>query len=354
MRLLGRRAEPDTPPAPRANGVAPRSLGDFTFPQQTLTVSRQQALGLSVVANARHLIVEIASQLSIDRWRDETKLDPGPLLTQPDPDEGWGVTIGWTIDDLIFYGECDWLVLRRDAENYPTRARRLPPGSVAIRWRNDYSKWSRIDSISVGGSEIPPDDLIRITFPSGGVLRDGAPIILSALQLQASADRFATVPLPAGVLTNTGQEIGPKDAADIVSAFDAARESGATAFLQSMNYERTQLNSADLQLVEAMAAMDTRLSRMMNMPVAMIGASPTGGGRAELYSNVPQNLTQTVQQCVAGYLVCIEDALTNQASPRGQSIRFDTGDWLRFSMVSMPVSQPAGSEPLAPEGVPQS
>ena len=322
-----------------------------------LGVSREQALGLSVVANARSLIVGIAAQLSVDRLRgegeDSEKFEPGTLLRQPDPDEIWGVTIGWTIDDLIFFGESDWLVLRRDSEGFPSRARRLPPGSLAVRWSSDYGRLSRIDELSVGGSVVPVDDVIRIQYPSHGVLRDGAAIILSALTLQQSADKFTSVPLPAGVLTNTGQEIGTKDAADIVSAFDSAREAGATAFLQSMTYERTQLNSADLQLVESMAAMDTRLARLMNVPVSMVGASPSGGAHAQLYANVPQNLTQLVQQAVAPYLVVVEDALSTYATPRGQRVAFATGDWLRFSMVSMPLSAPAGAPELAPEGIPQ-
>jgi phage portal protein BeeE len=195
--------------------------------------------------------------------------------------------------------------------------------------------------------------VIRFGAAHNGILIDGAPIILAALQLQTSADRFANVPLPAGVLTNTGQEIGEDDAAAIVTAFDTARESGATAFLQSMTYERTQLNAADLQLVESVAAMDTRLARLLNVPVSMVAASPTGSAHAQLYANVPQNLTQLVQQAVAPYLVCLEDAITFQATPRGQNVVFNTSDWLRFAQVSMPNTQPAGTPPLTPEGTPQ-
>jgi hypothetical protein len=314
-----------------------------------LTVSREQALALSVIANARSLIVSVVAQLSVDRLRDDVELDPGTLLTQPDPDSDWPNQIGWTVDDLIFYGESNWLVLRRDADGWPTRARRLPAGSVAVQYSNDYGQFSRILAIRVGGSDINQDDLIRFQMPHHGVLRDGASLILQSLTLTAAAQKFATVALPAGVLTNTGQEIGPKDAADIVEAFDAARESGATAFLQSMTYERTQLNSADLQLVEALAAMDTRLARLMNVPVAMIAASPSGGAHTQLYANVPQNLTQLVQQCVAPYLVACEAALT-LAVPRSQRVAFATGDWLRFAMVSMPVTAPAGTPPLTPGG----
>lgn len=347
MRLLGRRTPAS--PSPRAAG----GLAPITFPGMPLGISRQAAISLSVVANATTLIKSIASQLSINRWRGDVELDPGTLLTQPDPDTTWPVQIGWTVDDLIMYGASDWLVLRRDTEGMPTRARRLPPGSVSVRWDTDYSRLSRIQEISVGGSPVPVDDVIRIEAAHNGILIDGAPIILASLTLLAAADRFANVPLPAGVLTNTGQEIGPDDAAQIVQDFDLARESGSTAFLQSMTYERTQLNAADLQLVESIAAMDTRLARLLNIPVSMVAASPTGSAHAQLYANVPQNLTQAVQQAVAPYLVCIEDAITFQATPRGQNVTFDTGDWLRFSMVSMPLTQPAGAPPLTPEGEPQ-
>jgi hypothetical protein len=312
-------------------------------------------MALSVVANARHLIVDIAAQLSIDRFRGETELDPGPLLTWPDPDTGWGAHIAWTVDDLFFVGQSFWLVLARDSDGVPAKARRLPPGSVAVTLGTDYAAMSRILEVSIGGEPVAPDDVIHIDGPSRGILVEGAAIILSALQLQASADRSVNVPLPAGTLTNTGQEIGPDDAAEIVANFDAAREAGSTAFLQGLTFERTQIDSADLQLVEAMAAMDTRLARMCNVPVGMVAASPSGNARVATYANVGMQLTLAVQQCVAPLLCCIEDAISNQALPRGQTCRFDTGDWLRFASVSVPISQPAGTDApeLSPEGVPQ-
>jgi hypothetical protein len=350
MRLLGRRPPADATPSPRANG----GLAPITFPSGPYGISRESAVQLSVVSNASTLIKSIAAQLSVDRLRGDEKLDPGTLLTAPDPDTTWPAMIGWTVDDLIFYGQAAWYVLRRDTEGQPTRARRLPPGSWAVRLSSDYGRLSRIEDISVGGQSVAVDDVIRIATPGNGILYDGAAIVLAALTLQNSADRFANIPLPAGVLTNTGQEIGPDDAAQIVTDFDLARENGATAFLQSMTYERTQLAAADLQLVESVAAMDTRLARLLNVPVSMVAASPTGSAHAQLYANVPQNLTQLVQQAVAPYLVCIEDAITYQATPRGQNVVFNTSDWLRFAQVSMVLPQSgAGAPPLTPEGAPQ-
>jgi hypothetical protein len=307
-------------------------------------------MSLSVIANARHLIVGIASQLTVDRLRGDEKLDPGTILTQPDPDQTWPTTIGETIDDLLFYGGSDWLVLRRDSEGFPSRARRLPYGTAAPILEPDWRKWSRVRGYSVGGVRLPPDDLIHFGMPGGGgVLRESPGTILDALALQAAATRFATVPLPAGVLTNEGQEVGEKDAAKIVADFDAARAAGATAFLQSMTYERTALNSADLQLVEAQAATDAKLARVMNVPVATVASSPTGGAHAQVYANVVASLTQLVQQAIAPYLRAIEETFSMPGvTPRGQRVAFDTADWLRFAQVSQP--SPGLDTPPLPQG----
>jgi len=302
-------------------------------------------MSLSVVANARNVIVGIASQLSVERTRDAEVLDPGTILTQPDPDETWPATIGRTVDDLLFYGECYWLVLRRDAEGYPSRARPLPYGSVAPTLDDDWSKYSRVKEYRIGSEKFPPTALVHFSMPGLGVLRESGILLTDCLTLADAASRHTTVALPAGVLYNEGQEVGEKDAKAIVAQFDAARLTGETAFLQSMKYERTALNAADLQLVEALATMDARLARAMNVPVAVVGASPTGGATALIYSNLTSTLANLILQTVAPYLRVIEETASAVITPRGQVVKFQTEDWLRFAEVgSAPASGIAPTE----------
>ena len=47
-------------------------------------------------------IVGTIVQLGIYRYRGGERLDPGALLTVPDPSTIWPATIGGTVDDLIF------------------------------------------------------------------------------------------------------------------------------------------------------------------------------------------------------------------------------------------------------------
>ena len=347
MRLLGRSrdGERGAQPSPRA------SLGAITFPTTdgAFRVSRDAALSLSVVANSVELICGVASQLTVDRLRGDEALDPGTILTAPDPDLPWPTVIAEAIDDLVFYGECFWLVLRRDADGFPTRARRLPWASCTVDLNPDYAKFTRVRGYYVSGGEVPAADVIRFKARGRGILRDYAALLVEALNLAAAAARHATVPLPAGVLTNTGQEIGDDDARTIVANFDQARVDGTTAFLQSMTYERTALNAADLQLVEAAAAMDARLARILNVPVSTVAASPTGGAHAQLYANVVASFTQLIQQAIAPYLRVVEDTFSlQQVTPRGQRVAFDTGDWLRFAQVASPT--PGLDVPVSPTG----
>ena len=90
------------------------------------------------------------------------------------------------------------------------------------------------------------------------------------------------------------------------------------------------LNPADLQLVDARATAATDVARLFNVPVTMIGASPTGNSSALLYSNVSQNTAQFVQLGCAPYINTIERTLSlPNVTPRGQSVRFDVNAFLR-------------------------
>jgi len=213
----------------------------------------------------------------------------------------------------------------------------MPWGSVGVKLDQDWSKLSRIIEFQVGGVPVAPRDVLWFQMPGLGVLRESAGLLLDALNLHASASRTTSVPVPPGILYNEGAEIGDKELKQIGSDFDTARESGGTAVIQSMRYERVATSAADLQLVEALATVDARLARAMNVPVSVVGASPTGGAHAQLYANIVASFVQVVQQAIAPYLRTIEETFSMPGvTPRGQRVYFDTADWLRFAQVATP------------------
>jgi HK97 family phage portal protein len=329
----------DTQPAKRATAsswIAPSAAADF----QTLVrlgLNRETALGVPAAAACRNLICNTIAQLGIDRYRTSERLPAGLLITQPDPSCTWTSTITQTVDDLIWYGQSAWIILARDGISTdtnplgrPVRARRVPGGNVQAIYSDNLTDYNNVHGYIVNGTRVAESDIIYFAANHDGILNYGARTISSSIALEDAARRFATVELPAGILQNVGHELGPDEAADVVQAFQLARRENAIAFLQNVEYTRADLNPQDLQLVEARAHADTAIARLFNVPVSMIGASPTGNSGSLLYANVSQNMAQFVQTACAPYINAIERTLSlDTITASGQQIRFDVQAFLR-------------------------
>lgn len=298
---------------------------------------RDSAMALPVLASCRNLVCGTVGQLDVQRSRAGVVLEPGALLTRPDPDTTWAEAIEWTVDDLAFHGRAYWLVLAFDGQatdrnprGLPVRARRVPPWCVQVNTSSDAAAYTRIESYVIGGTTIDPSGVIAFAAGHEGILKYGARAIASASALEDAARRFSDVELPAGTLENTGHELSRSEADDLVAGFEAARRSRTVAFLQGIKYTREQIMPADLQLVEARAQSATDLARLWNMPVALVSASPTGGASAMLYANLSSTQALLLNLAVAPYLRAIEGALSSEdVTARGQAVHFQTGQWLR-------------------------
>ena len=105
-------------------------------------VTRELALSIPSVLACRNLIAGTVLQLPLFRYRGGDRLDPGYLLTKPDPSTTMPATIGGTVDDLLFRGRAYWRVLDRDAEGFVTRARWTPVDDVTPEARSTGGAYS--------------------------------------------------------------------------------------------------------------------------------------------------------------------------------------------------------------------
>jgi phage portal protein BeeE len=314
------------PPRTRSGTIL--EVGDFSG-LAGAGVARSQALTIPACAACRDLVVGTTVQLGIYRYRGPDRIEPGYLLTRPDPSTTWVATLAGTVDELAFYGRAYWRVLARDAEGVPTRARWTPVSDVAPQVRSSGGSYQELTGYRIAGvGNVPIDDVIRFDSPLPGVLATGAVTLAAGLELEAAARRLSSVELPAGVLENQGTELGDDEAADLVASFQAARRENGLAFLQGVTYKREALSPSDLQLVEARAAVATDVARLWNVPVAMIGASPSGNAAALLYSNLSQQLAVLISSAVSPHLRTVEQTLTD-VIPRGQAVAFDVQTFLR-------------------------
>jgi phage portal protein BeeE len=290
-------------------------------------------MSIPPLAMCRNLIVDAIVQMPLYRYRGDERLEPGALLTQPDPDTIGAATIGATVDDLLFHGRAYWQVIGRDPEGFPRAARWQPHGNVQPEVKDHGGGYAELKGYRIDGERgvVPADDVLRFDSPNPGVLDVGGPALLAALDLEQAARRLASVELPAGVIqAESGSDISPDDAALMVDEFQATRRINGIAYLQGATYSREQLSPADLQLVEARAQVATDCARLCSVPVSMIGASPTGGASAMLYANLGSQLALFVSSACAVHYHTIEATLsTPQATPRGQRVAFDVQAFLR-------------------------
>jgi hypothetical protein len=362
LRLLSREQDNgDRPPAARAGGRSSRRVaGSIALPRvptfaatrplaspnlalvdswPALTTSRQAALSIPAIKNARDLIIGAAVQIAPQRYRGAELVNAGRLLEQPDPDCTWQATLAGTLEDLIFDGTAYWLVLARDGiaternpDGLPVRARWIPVGDVELELERDTGSYARLNGYKIAGIRgvVDPENVIRFDSPLAAVLRAGAESIEASRNLEDAAARHSNATIPTGTLTNEGAEVSEDEAEEIVARFEAQREAHGVAFLQGLSYERQMLSAEDLELVQARANAATDAARLTNMPVAMIAASPSGGASAMLYSNLGAQLTLMVSSAVAPYLVAVAATLSlDTVTPRGQRVSFDTATFLR-------------------------
>jgi hypothetical protein len=312
---------------------------------QVLAGHRRAALTIPTVSSCRDLIVGAVVQMTLGRTRAGERIPAGTLLEQPDPDTTRAATLAGTVEDLIYDVRAYWLVLARDGiaternpQGLPVRGRWIPVRDVDPQVSRDAGSYSRLEGYRIAGVRplVAAENVIRFDSPLRGVLEKGADAIANALELEAAALRMSGVELPAGTLTNTGAELTRAEAEALIEWFEEARRNRTVAFLQNMEYERTQLSAEDLQLIEARANAATEMARLHNMPVTMVSASPSGSGSAMLYSNLGTQLSLMVSNAVAPYLAAIEQTLSLPAvTPQGQTVAFDRAAFLRSDPAEM-------------------
>jgi len=293
-------------------------------------VGREAALTIPAVAACRDLVVGTAIACRPYRYRGDERLEPEWLLSRPDPSMTWAATLAGTIDELLFYGRAYWRVLDRDSEGFIRRARWTPFRDVTPETRSSGGSYSVLVGYRIAGLEgvVAPSDVVRFDGVQASVLETGARTLAIALELEGAARRFAAVELPAGVITNTGTELGEDEAETFLARFAERRRQYGLAFLQGLEYERADLSPADLGLLDARYHVVTEVARLFGVPVSEIDGSVSGHTGSMTYGNLTQRRAALIGSAVAPHLAVVEQTLTDVV-PRGQAVAFDVQAFIR-------------------------
>lgn len=348
------RAAADRTGTPARRGVVTRSAPGFGFgpPLEPFTVDpsiaaawcdRTAAMSLPTISRARNLICSLVGALPFTFWSVDLNATPAVERRTPPPDSArrWAVRpdpyhtrqwmLAWTVDDLIFHELAYWEITGRVAGtsgSWPSTFSRLQPDCVGVNNAGDAYEYT--DPITGKARPVRFADVVVFESPIEGLLSSGWRAISIALQLDASAERFAACELPTGVLEEQegGEDLSGDELTELAQAFAAARQANTTAATNKyLRYREIDTDASKMQLVEARQYQALELARQGNVPPYLTGA-PAGTGMT--YLNGQQSRQDLVDFGAAPYIGAIEQTLSGpQVLPRGTAVRLDLNAWLR-------------------------
>jgi hypothetical protein len=282
-------------------------------------------------------------------------LPPDAWFQNPDPNVTRNFIMSFCADDLMFYGRAFWVVTERNAAGFPSAFTWIPAADVTTFDQAGPQWWGPSTQIYFQGIQLDTKDVVQFLSPIPALLFTGSRAINTATRLDAAAERFATMEVPAGYLKQTGGEpMSGQELADLAAAWSEARLTSSVAALNEyVEWKESNIDPSKMELVSARTYQALELSRVANIPPYLVGA-PAGSGMT--YQNAQQARQDLYLFGAKPYIDCIEQTLSlNHITPRGRYIELDVDSYLYDNdMSGQPVAlpAPAGSGSSVTPGTP--
>ena len=307
---------------------APQVLGEYSpyaMPFQFAYVGRNEAISVPAIQRCRNLLAGTIGAIPMELYKKSTNEELGsPLwMEQPSYSQPRSVTIAWTVDSLLFYGQAFWKVVEVYAEDgRPSRFEWIANSRVTATLDKDNVF---VRSYAVDGTTLPMDGLgSLITFQSlnDGILNSGASTIRAAIDVQKAAAISASQPMPTGIIKNNGADLDPKEVQGLLSAFKNARNNRSTAYLTStLEYTPVAFSPKDMMYGEAIFNLATECARLCNVPAYYVSADQNN---SMTYANVQDERKQFLTLSLQPFITAIEDRLSmDDITARGNVVKFD-------------------------------
>lgn len=298
-------------------------------PFTVANVQRGEAMSVPSIARAASLIKGIIASTPLEVYREATgeEIIPPAWVKQPSISQPRSVTIAWTVDSLIFYGQAFWQVTSvSEVDGRPLSFEWVP--NTRVTFNTDlYTEF--VTQYYVNGNPVPMTGVgSLVTFQSlgdEGVLVRGGRTIRAAVDLEKATAVAVATPMPTGVIKNSGADISEAEALGILNAFEKSRKNRSTAYFTStLDYQVTQFSPKDMTYNESAQFMSTQIARMMNVPAWYLSAEMNN---SMTYANVIDERKQFVDLSLRPYYAAIEDRLSlDDITPRGNIVRFCIDD----------------------------
>ena len=285
---------------------------------------RDMAMQVPAVARCRNLIAGVIASLDLELYKKTTGEELGkPVwLEQPDLRQPRSVTIAWTVDSLIFYGQAFWRVTSLYADDGRPSGFEWVANNRVTTTTNEFG--TEVQSYTVDGAVCPMSGIgSLVTFQglTNGVLITSSRTIQSALDLEKATAVSASTPMPTGYIKNTGADLPEAQISGLLASWRTARQSRSTAYLTStLSYETTGFSPKDMTYNESSLFLVGQICRAMNVPAYMLSASTD---TSMTYQNILEGRKEFVAYSLQPFICAIEDRLSmDDITPRGHVVKF--------------------------------
>lgn len=288
-------------------------------------IDRQAAASVPAVAQCVQLIKGTISGIPIElynRTTGEEVTDAPAWIRQPDSRAPRSLTIAWTVDSLIYYGQAFWQVESVFADDGRPASFKFIQNSHISTKLDAMSQ--EVDYYMVNGTRVPDSGVgSLITFQSfdQGLLMRGQRTIQSAINVEQAVSVAMTSPQPTGYLRNNGADLPDNSIQALMNTWLNARKTRSVAYLtSSLEYVPTSYSPAEMTYNDSSEQMAAQIARLLNIPAQMINAEHN---RSSTYQNVLDARKEFLAYTLAPYINCIEDRLSlDDLTPRSQVVRF--------------------------------
>jgi len=299
-------------------------------------VSEWQARGVPALTAGMRLISGIVMQLPLRQKRGDVILDP-PAAVIRNPAPGPNRTVADYVDeyvsDVLMYGNHVSLLGPPDSTGWP--AFLVPVDVTQVSVARDPVTWAPIYALEGLEEFIPADRVFHVGIDkrSGelrgrGLLPTMAGAIGAALAADAYAGRYFTESaVPSGVITDTRPNLTQAQADELKAKWLAA-VSGTRAPVVipgSTTFTPLATDADKAQLVQARQWDAQTVAMALGIPPFLLGIET----QRHTYTNAETEFGRFVATTIMRLLVPLEQQLTAQCLPAGNTAEFWTGALLR-------------------------
>ena len=291
-------------------------------------MDRASAMQVPAIARCRNLLTGVIASLDLELYKKSTgkQLQSPVWLDQPDLRQPRSVTIAWTVDSLIMYGQSFWRITSLYADDLrPSGFEWIANDRVSVT-TNKFG--DQVEYYSVNGTRVPDSGIgSLVTFQglTNGVLQTGARTIQSALDVEKAAAVAASTPMATTVIKNSGADLPEAQISGLLASWKASRASRSTAYLTStLSVENLGFSPKEMLYTEASQYLATQAARLMNVPAFMISADMNG---SYTYQNILDARKEFVAYSLQPYISAIENRLSmNDITANGNIVKFAVDD----------------------------